>query len=106
MYIFVYHVCNYPHPFAHRSVGEPNKRSALTCSIGEHNNRPEFIITTTVKNENGEEVEREFKAETAKKVWYQVLDIIERGRKEADLVIHCLIMTFLTTFWVKNKFRI
>lgn len=72
-------------------MGEPNKRSALTCSIGENNNRPEFIITTPVRNEKGDEVEREFKAETAKKVWHQVLEIIERGRKEADLVIYYLV---------------
>jgi len=68
-------------------VDEPNKRSALTCSIGENSNRPEFIITTTVRNDKGEEEEREFKAESARKVWHQVLAIIEKGRRDAELVV-------------------
>ena len=68
------------------SLSELNKRRPYTCSIAEVNNKPEFHISTVAFDEDGKEIERTFQDESAKSVWMQVLTIIEKMRRENDLV--------------------
>jgi hypothetical protein len=50
------------------------------------NNKPEFHISTVALDDKGQEVERHFKSDTARGVWMQVLSIIEKMRRDNDLV--------------------
>ncbi|CAB4053920.1 MLL3 [Lepeophtheirus salmonis] len=61
-----------------------NKRTAYTCSINEVNNKPEFHIT--VGEDIDGEVNKTYKGATAKDVWMQILDRVDKLRRENDLV--------------------
>ena len=67
------------------SISEMNKRCPYYCMIGDNNNKPEFKVSTTVM-ENGKEVEKTFVDSTARGVWTQILVLIEKLRKENNLV--------------------
>lgn len=61
---------------------ELNKRAAYACSIAEVDNKPEFRITVN----EGKENEKEFVDKSARAVWLQVIKVIEKKRRENDLV--------------------
>jgi len=87
-----FHTRDYIFPIGYKivryywSLSELNKRRPYTCSIAEVNNKPEFHISTIALDKDGKEIERNFKGETARGVWMQVLSIIEKMRRENDLV--------------------
>jgi histone-lysine N-methyltransferase MLL3 len=87
-----FHTREYIYPIGYKivryywSLSEVNKRRPYTCSIAEVNNKPEFHISTIAIDEEGKEVERFFKGDSARGVWLQVLAIIEKMRRENDLV--------------------
>merc|ERR1719273_2937449 len=62
-----------------------NKRTTYICSIAEVDNKPEFKVSTTV-TENGEEVEKTFIGSTPKEAWMKILTVIEKLRREKQLV--------------------
>lgn len=91
--LHTFHTQDYIYPIGYKvirnywSLVEVNKRCPYTCSIGEVNNKPEFRVTTNVKDEKtGQEVEKTFVAPTAKAVWQQILVQLEKMRKESQLV--------------------
>jgi histone-lysine N-methyltransferase MLL3 len=59
-----------------------NKRAPYACTIAEVDNKPEFRITVN----EGKENEKVFTDKTARGVWLQVIKIIEKLRRENDLV--------------------
>ena len=64
------------------SIAEVNKRSAYTCSIADVDNKPEFRITVN----EGKENETSYTDGSAKGVWMQVLDAVDKLRREHGLV--------------------
>ena len=64
------------------SIAEVNKRCAYTCSIADVDNKPEFRITVN----EGKENETLYTDVSAKAVWMQVLDAVDRLRREHGLV--------------------
>jgi histone-lysine N-methyltransferase MLL3 len=63
------------------STTEANKRCAYICSIVEVDNKPEFHVTANEGMEN----EIMFKSSTAREVWLQVLEAVDKLRREHDL---------------------
>ena len=86
-----FHTQEYIYPIGYKviryywSMTETNKRCPYTCSIGEVKNKPEFRVSTMVI-EKGKEVEKTFVDSTPRGVWIQVLNIIEKLRRENKLV--------------------
>ena len=86
-----FHTQEYIYPIGYKviryywSMTETNKRCPYTCSIGEVKNKPEFRVSTMVM-EKGKEVEKTFVDSTPRGVWIQVLNIIEKLRRENKLV--------------------
>ena len=86
-----FHTQEYIYPIGYKviryywSMTETNKRCPYTCSIGEVKNKPEFRVSTMV-TEKGKEVEKTFVDSTPRGVWIQVLNIIEKLRRENKLV--------------------
>ena len=68
------------------SLSELNKRRPYTCSVVEVNNKPEFHISTIAIDDDRKEVERHFQSDTPRGAWMQVLTIIEKMRRDNDLV--------------------
>jgi histone-lysine N-methyltransferase MLL3 len=62
-----------------------NKRTSYTCSIAEVDNKPEFRVTTSL-TENGKEIEKTFTGSTPKEAWMKILRVIEKLRREKELV--------------------
>merc|ERR1712045_402479 len=62
-----------------------NKRTSYTCSIAEVDNKPEFRVTTSL-TENGKEIEKTFTGNTPKEAWMKILRVIEKLRREKELV--------------------
>ena len=87
-----FHNKDYIYPIGYKivryywSLSEVNKRRPYTCSILEVNNKPEFHISTIAIDSDGKEVERTFKSDSARGAWMQVLAIIEKMRRDNDLV--------------------
>ena len=86
-----FHTQEYIYPIGYKviryywSMTETNKRCPYTCSIGEVKNKPEFRVSTMIM-EKGKEVEKTFVDSTPRGVWIQVLNIIEKLRRENKLV--------------------
>ena len=86
-----FHTQEYIYPIGYKviryywSMTEMNKRCPYTCSIGEVKNKPEFRVSTMVM-EKGKEVEKSFVDSTPRGVWIQVLNIIQKLRRENKLV--------------------
>merc|ERR1712156_768613 len=59
-----------------------------TCAIAENKetNKPEFRVTATVFDENKKEVEKTFVDTSAKAVWHQILVLLEKMRRENNMV--------------------
>jgi histone-lysine N-methyltransferase MLL3 len=95
-----FHNKDYIYPIGYKivryywSLSEVNKRRPYTCSIVEINNKPEFHISTIALDDDGKEVERTFTSETARGAWMQVLTIIEKMRRDNDLVTNVIKKTF------------
>ena len=64
------------------SIAEVNKRCAYTCSIADVENKPEFRIAIN----EGKENETLYTDVSAKGVWMQVLEAVDRLRREHGLV--------------------
>ena len=70
------------------SLTEANKRAPYTCTIVENKetNKPEFQVTSTVFDEDKKEVEKTFVDTTARGVWHQILVLLEKMRRENNMV--------------------
>merc|ERR1711981_273596 len=86
-----FHNQNYIYPIGYKilrhywSMTDVNKRTSYTCSIAEVDNKPEFRVTTSL-TENGKEIEKTFTGSTPKEAWMKILRVIEKLRREKELV--------------------
>ena len=89
--LYNFHNEHYIYPIGYKilrhywSMADVNKRTSYICSIADVDNKPEFTVSTTV-TENGEEVEKTFIGSTPKKAWTKILTVIEKQRREKELV--------------------
>merc|ERR1719273_1128972 len=89
-----FHNQDYIYPIGYKviryywSLTEVNKRAPYTCAIVENKatNKPEFRVTATVFDENKKEVEKTFVDTSAKAVWHQILVLLEKMRRENNMV--------------------
>ena len=63
------------------SITEVNKRCPYICTIAEVEGKPEFRVIYA----EGKKDERVFKDSTARAAWTQVIEIVEKQRRENDL---------------------
>merc|ERR1719273_2043112 len=89
-----FHNQDYIYPIGYKvlryywSLTEVNKRASYTCATAENKetNKPEFRVTATVFDENKKEVEKTFVDTSAKAVWHQILVLLEKMRRENNMV--------------------
>ena len=89
--LHAFHTQDYIYPIGYKviryywSMIEVNKRCPYICTIGDSNNKPEFKVTTNVLNDKGEEEEKTFSDASARGVWLQILNLLEKKRREQNL---------------------